>query len=389
MKFEEIRDALAVRTASLVPEEYSGADAARLTEVGAEIVKLGEAVTLLFAKRAADTGAWTRTSHAVSAEQWLAGVSGTSEHAARETLTTADRLASLPATADTLRAGGLSLAQAAQVTAAASVAPGSEEHLIHVATHRGFRELRSEKERVIAWASDEAKGREQARKERHLRTWTRGYATHGTFSGPTEQIAEILAALKPLERDAFDTARRAGRHESHDAYRFDALVGLARSAAAPTAARSQNSDVVRVRVDLGSLLDGKTREGEVCEIPGVGPVPVDHARKVLSHGLLELVISDGVDVQTVVSTTRHVPVALRIAVDERDQGRCKVRDCDHTRALERHHTLGFAENRITRYGVLGGVCPDHHDLITHRGYEVVENGDGTWSLRAPPKSDAA
>jgi hypothetical protein len=58
MTFEEIRDALAVRTATLAPEEYSGADAARLTEVGAEIVKLGEAVTLLFAKRAADTGAW-------------------------------------------------------------------------------------------------------------------------------------------------------------------------------------------------------------------------------------------------------------------------------------------------------------------------------------------
>jgi hypothetical protein len=105
--------------------------------------------------------------------------------------------------------------------------------------------------------------------------------------------------------------------------------------------------------------------------------------------LLELVISDGVDVQTVVSTTRYVPKALKIAIEVRDGGRCKIRDCDHTRAIERHHTLGFAEHRITTYKVLGGVCPDHHDLISHRGYEVIENTDGTWSLRAPPNTNAA
>jgi hypothetical protein len=57
--------------------------------------------------------------------------------------------------------------------------------------------------------------------------------------------------------------------------------------------------------------------------------------------------------------------------------------------IECHHTLGFAEHHITSYRILGGVCPDHHDLITHRGYEAIDNDDGTWSLRAPPKSDAA
>jgi len=389
MTFEEIRAALAKRVATVVPEEYSGADAAHLTEVGAEIAKLGEAVTMLFAKRAADTGAWTRTSHAVSAEQWLARVSGTSEHAAREKLVTADRLDALPTTAEKLRAGELSLAQAAQVTAAAAVAPESETHLLHVAEHRGLRELRTEKERVVAWASDEAKGREAAHRERHVRTWSRGFATHGSFSGPTEQVAELFAALEPLQRDAFDAARKRGDRESHDAYRFDALVSLAHGASVPTKKRATTADVARVRVDLGSLLDGRTRPGEVCEIPGVGPVPVAHAREVLSHGLLELVITDGVDVQSVVSTTRHVPEALKIAIAERDGGRCKVRDCDHTRAIERHHTVGFAEHRTTSYKILGGVCPDHHDLITHRGYEIIDNNDGTWSLRAPPHTNAA
>ena len=133
---------------------------------------------------------------------------------------------------------------------------------------------------------------------------------------------------------------------------------------------------------------GATEAGEVCEIPGVGPVPVSVARQALSHGLLELVITDGVDVQTVVSTTRHVPSALKIAIAERDQ-RCKVRGCDRTDRLERHHTTRYADGGLTTYEVLGNVCPDHHDLVTYQHHDVVVNDDGSWSLRAPPDEAAA
>ncbi|MEX0663616.1 MAG: hypothetical protein WD598_02450 [Acidimicrobiia bacterium] len=387
MTFEEIAAALRERLATLEPNCYSGADAARHAEVAAEIRNLGETATVLLAKRAADTGGWTRTSHAVSAEQWLANIAGSSEYAARETLMTADRLSGLPATTQKLRAGELSLAQAHQVTAAAAVDPGAEDRMLR-ATTRGFRELRATKERMVAAASEEDRLRRMAKDERHLVGWTRGLATHGSFSGPTEDVADLFATLEPLAKAAFEAARKAGDHQPLAAYRFDALVALARGTATGGAKRPE--PVVRVRVGLDKLL-GKPATGVeyVCEIPGVGPVPVAHAREVLSHGLLELVITDGVDVQTVVSTTRHVPKALKIAIDERDGGVCKVRDCDHTRATERHHTLGFANNKTTSYQVLGDVCPDHHDLITHRGYEVIDNHDGTWSLRAPPHSSAA
>ncbi|MBM3672485.1 MAG: hypothetical protein FJW86_09955 [Actinobacteria bacterium] len=123
---------------------------------------------------------------------------------------------------------------------------------------------------------------------------------------------------------------------------------------------------------------------DMCEIPGVGPVPASHARDVLGDGLLELVITDGVDVQSVVSTTRHVPKALKIAIDERDGGRCKVRDCDYSLGIERHHTQLFSEHHLTTYEVLGDLCDEHHDLVTYRGYETIDNGDGIWTLRPPP-----
>jgi hypothetical protein len=143
-----------------------------------------------------------------------------------------------------------------------------------------------------------------------------------------------------------------------------------------------------VRVDLGALLRGHTRAGETCEIPGVGPVPVDHAREVLSHGLLQLVITNGVDVQTVVSNTRHVPAALKIAIAERDQ-RCKIRGCDRTIGLHRHHTRPFSETRHTRYSELGNICDQHHHLIHDRDHAIEDHRDGTWSLRAPPGEAAA
>jgi hypothetical protein len=38
---------------------------------------------------------------------------------------------------------------------------------------------------------------------------------------------------------------------------------------------------------------------------------------------------------------------------------------------------------ITSYQILGDVCPDHHHLIHHCGYQIMDNHDGTWSLQPP------
>ena len=403
MRFEEIAEALAERVAVLEPDAYAGSDAARLAGVAARCERLSAAAKMLLARRAADTGGWADGSSEVSPEQWLARLSGQSEAAARDTMVTAERLDVLPATAERVRAGELSPAQAAQVSAGASADPRAESRLLDVAEREGLRELRAEKERVITAVSDETAERNRARRERHLRTWVDGFATRGSFSGPTEQVAEILDALRPLEREAFDKARRPGEHEPAAAYRFDALVALTRGAhhaqadpggdaptVVPQPGKRSRRDGVRIRVGLDRLLGREATPGEaMCEIPGVGPVPVAHAREVLSHGLLELVITDGVDVTTVVSSTRHVPTALRIAIAERDDGRCKIRGCDRRYGVERHHTLGFAEHHRTAYDTLGVLCSRHHHLVHDRGHHVIQDSDGTWRLRAPPATEAA
>jgi hypothetical protein len=383
-EIERIAHDLREAVAGLDPACLAGRDAARLTEVAAEGEKLFGAAKALLAKRAVDTNAWRSRSHAASPGQWLAEVTGSSEGAARETFATATRLSELPNTEAKLRSGELSLQQAAHVTAGAAADPAAERRLLATARRSGMRELRAEKERVIAATCDEVEARRRAKRERHLRTFTEGYATRGTFSGPTEEVAKLLHALEPLEQARFEAARRSGEHEAREAYRFDAMLDLAERRPATT----NSNPAGTVIVDLGSLLDGKVRPGKTCEIPGVGPVPVAHAREVLSHGLLQLVITDGVDVQTVVSPTRHAPKALKIAIAVRDRT-CKIRGCDRTVGLHRHHTEPYGTTHHTTYAELGNVCDQHHHLIHDRCHTIEDHRDGTWSLRAPPGEAAA
>jgi len=388
---DRIAEELREYAAEVDPGCVAGGDAVTLTEAGAAIERLGATIKTLFARRATETGAWRQRSHAASPEQWLASVSGSAETAAREALTTAERLDALPATAEEVRAGALSIAQAAQVSAGAVVDPTAEPGLLRIAKRDGMRGLRKATERVIAAATDEAAAHELAVRERHVRTWVRAAATHGSFSGPTEQVAVLLEALEPLEREVFDRARVDGGRDFSDAYRFDALVELADRtlAGAPVTTKSRNKPVVRVRVDLDALRRGHTEPGEVCEIPGVGPVPVRVARETLGDdGLLELVITDGVDIRTVVSTTRHVPQALKIAIAERDPV-CRIDDCDVDHGLERHHVDDYARSHLTSYENCGNLCTPHHYLVTHKGYTITVNPDGSWSLRAPPVENAA
>jgi len=376
----------AVRTAvkSLEPARLTGTDAARLTRAAAEGERLLATAKALLATRAEETNAW-RGGRAASPEQWLAEASGCSEGQAREALVTAKRVETLPQTRDRLLDGRLSIGQASLVSAGAAVDPSAESHLLKTASRSGMRGLRAEKERVVAAATDQEAAARRAHRDRHLRIWNQGAATHGSFSGPTATVADLLEALGPLTQRRFEAARSAERRESHDACRFDALLDLARTGRGPG---TRPKHVARVRVDLPALLRGRTEPGETCEIPGVGPVPVSHAREVLSHGLLQLVITNGVDVQTVVSTSRHVPTPLKIAIAERDRT-CKIRGCDCDTHLHRHHTEAFATSGRTTYPELGNLCSRHHHLVHDEGFEILVHDDGTWDLRAPPGLAAA
>ena len=137
-----------------------------------------------------------------------------------------------------------------------------------------------------------------------------------------------------------------------------------------------------IRVDLEALRRGSTGEGELCEIPGVGPVPVSHARERLGDDLVYLLITDGVDVTNVTRLGRHIPESLRVAIVERDQC-CVVPGCGVRQGLEADHwQVDFKKGGPTCLDNLGALCTFHHRLKTHRGW-TLEGGPGKWRFTAP------
>jgi hypothetical protein len=99
----------------------------------------------------------------------------------------------------------------------------------------------------------------------------------------------------------------------------------------------------------------------VCEIHGVGPVPVSVAEGLPGQAVLELVITRGVDVLNVTHLGRGPTAAERIALAWASPG-CTVQGCWRSRT-ENDHRQPWAESRHTRLDELDPLCHHHHDLI--------------------------
>jgi hypothetical protein len=139
---------------------------------------------------------------------------------------------------------------------------------------------------------------------------------------------------------------------------------------------------VIVRTDLSALRRGHTRPGEVCEIEGVGPIPVDEAIEAMGRALCHLVITDGVDVTTICRLGRNIPLPLALALFERDR-RCVVPGCAVTTGLEFDHwQVDYAKGGQISMDNLARLCRHHHRLKTHQGFTLI-GGPGHWEFLAP------
>ncbi|MDX6412891.1 MAG: hypothetical protein QOH23_301 [Gaiellaceae bacterium] len=123
----------------------------------------------------------------------------------------------------------------------------------------------------------------------------------------------------------FRARRKAGPHESHEAYAADAIAKLMRrdgtEATAAKGAGTTAATNVHVVIDHAALVRGNALEGEQCEIPGVGPVNVAWVREMLGEAFVTAVIKKGRDITTVAHLGRHIPAHLRTALIHRPRMR--------------------------------------------------------------------
>ena len=124
-----------------------------------------------------------------------------------------------------------------------------------------------------------------------------------------------------------------------------------------------------LRVDVESLRRGRVTGDELCEIRGVGPVPVPVAAGLLGQSVLQLVITRGVDVMNVTHLGRGPTAAQKIALAWASPG-CTVEGCWRTR-VEHDHREPWRDTRHTRLDELDPLCEFHHDLKTRHGWALV------------------
>jgi len=388
----ELREGLAAYAASFDPALITAEEAASVVREAAAIEKMAGAVKALAAARVAETAVWQRGGDPTPAH-YLARASGTSVGAAKETLEAGKRLPALPKVATAARQGRLSAQQVAAVADAASADPGAEERLVEQATGgASLGELKEECARTKAAALPDQQARHQAAHARRCARRRRLNEVEGEIIYRTtlDEIAEVWAVLQGYATAAFKTARAEGRREPPEAYAADGMLAMARAAAAPAAptpaaggaAAADASPAAKpkpapakivVRIDWDALLRGFPIEGEVCEIAGIGPVPVGVVRTMMATGdaFLAAVVTKGVDVVTVAHLGRRATVYQQTGLDWLSPG-CSREGCNRTDGLEVDHRADWAETKITLLRFLDRLCDHDHDLKTRHGWALVD-----------------
>ncbi len=352
--------------AGLSPELASGTDSAVFSDDLAATEKACAAARLLFSARAVACGVHKQRGFNDGAA-WMARQVGGTTGQARQALETAAGLADCPGTRLALLEGELSLGQAAEIVRAQSETPGAEAELLEVARHSDLAQLRDKAREHRQANTDVNELHRQQLKARHFRHW-RDPLGMVCFTGalPPETGVPFINRLELAAHRARRAVQQSGgERERFEAYAADALAAMA-TGEGP--ARSARADLVIV-CDLFAWRRGHTHPGEVCQVIGGGPVPVELAHELGKDAFLKAVLHDGVAVHTIKHFGRHFPAELRTALDlgpvpAFTGARCG--ECGSRFGLEYDHVNPVANKGLTSYGNVQALCWDDHQAKTER-----------------------
>ena len=291
-----------------------------------------------------------RAGHRTAAEQ-LSADAGTSVTAAQRLLDTSKRIAAQPETEQAFRAGELSMPKAELVTGAIEIAPDAAERLLGLAKTAPVAKVREEVLRTKA-AVNADENYQRIRKERSARHYTDAdNAWHFHATGTVDDGAAFVKVFEPIVDAFFRQAHTEGRSEPRTAYAFDAFMELARRATEGAGEHKKASSAPQllgiVRADHAALVRGQVEGDEVCEIAGLGPIPVPVARELLGESVLKLVLTKGVDVMNVTHLGRGPTVAQKIAMWWQTP-QCTEIDCTRVQRIAIDHREEWNKTHHTR-----------------------------------------
>ena len=313
------------------------------------------------------------------------------------------RWATSMATKQALLAGQVSEAQGQIIANAAKVNPEAERGLIKKAKRTNHQQLREEALKAKAAADpDPAAQHRRIHTDRRLGRYTDAEGAWNLHARGTVADGSIISSeIDRLTDEIFRANGKAGTHECRDAYAFDALTEMARRSSGlrhGTPAKGEKKGLAApqhlalLRLDVEALWRGYMEGDELCEITGLGPIPVEIAKTLLGDAVLKLVITKGVDVLNVTSLTRGPTQAMRYA-KLWTSPMCIVEGCTRT-IVEHDHVWGaeYKDTRHTRFDEIERTChtpprPPHHPRLG-AGRRQGQAPDGP-PRRPPPPSQRA
>jgi hypothetical protein len=369
----EIEFALRELVDELDPHAVPLCEAPKMWRKFDQVERLAASAKLLLAPRVDEAGEWKRKGYRSAAEQ-LAADAGTTVAAAKAMLATSKRVAEQPKTERALRAGDLSGPKAELVAGAVEVDPGSADRLLALAKTAPVARVKEETLRTKA-AVNADENHERIRQERYAAGGTDAEGAWNFHArGPVDDGAVFVKVLEEITDEFFKQAHKEGRQEPRTAYAFDALVEMARRASGERAGEKKKSKAPQllglVRVDHSALVRGRVEGDEVCEIAGLGPIPVRVARDVLGDAVVKLVITKGVDVANVTHLGRGPTVAQKIALWWTTP-QCTSLDCTRVQRIQFDHREEWRKTHHTRLDQGDGLCGHCHDLKTYSGWALV------------------
>jgi hypothetical protein len=358
----------------------SPAAAMRVVDELGVIRRLVDGMLASASKRVVESNASARDGAAVVARNL-----GVRPGEVRAAAKTAGRLEKLPLTDAAVRSGKLSAAEAQLIAAAATANPGAERELLDVA-EQGLVPLKDACVAARARVEDPAERTARQRRRRHFRMWTKGDGMiAGYFELPPEVGGPLKVAIEAQVQRIFRERKAGTEHESLAAYAADALAGFVLG---DEGIVHGVDATVHIVVDHGAVMRGGAVDGEVCEIPGVGPVDVSWVKELLGSAFLTAVIRKGKDILTVAHFGRHVPAELMTALTV--SGReCDVEGCNHRGYLERDHVQDHAQGGPTSFANMGWLCYLHHRLKSSGWLLGPRHPDTRKRALRPPTERAA
>lgn len=301
MQLEEIAQQLEKANADLEPEMMSHPDARDRLKLYARIRHLADFGVTALAGKLDDAAT-------------LAKTTGTSMGKAKEQVATGRVLGESPELNLALQKGSVSLDQATEIARAEASAPGAATELLKVAKKESFQVLKESARKAKLEAEQHqglAERQHKARRASNHLDELGMMHLHLAFQ-PHIGVPIVARAEADAERLA-KAAKKAGIKEDFSFHLADAYANLLQGSGKGRAKRPELVVLVSHEVAQRGWTD--VRPGEMCKIPGVGPVAPEVAKEIAGDAFLTGVFYDGTDLRNTKRFGRHIPVEVAVALE--------------------------------------------------------------------------